>query len=303
MDNNICLLIVTANENETKALLDDKDFRYKTERSNDPNDVNFYNIGTYGYYNVVHFELIDQGSVGSDSAQLSIATAIDVFHPAAVILVGIAFGKEFYDNFDKEQQIGDVLVSDLVADYVSGKIKDGELQSDGLIAKSGRQLFATFKFYSKTWKHKVNGKLANCKFGLILSGDYVIDDKSFKEKLFKRYPRAIGGEMEGRGAYNACRNRGISEWIIIKAICDWADGKKSENKQRNQIIAAKSAISLLNHVLTSKDSLKKLESGNLLAENVQKDNVKDNKGIVIGDVIEDGGKKVVINGNVKKLLF
>lgn len=303
MENSICILIVTANENETKALLDDKDFKYKTKRSNYANDVNFYNIGTYGYYKVVHFELISQGSIGADAAQLSIATAIDAFNPAAVILVGIAFGIEFSDNPKKVQRIGDVLISDLVADYTRGKIKNGELQSDGFVAESGRQLLSTFKFYSKSWKHKVNNKLANCEFGLILSGDYVIDDKLFKEKLIKSYPRAIGGEMEGRGAYSACRNKEISEWIIVKAICDWADGTKSQNKQRNQIVASKSAVSLINHVLTSKDSLKKLKRGNLPTDNIQKNHVIENEKIVIADVIEDGGKKVVINGNIENLIF
>lgn len=46
---------------ESKALLDDKDFKCKSECSNDPNDVDFYNIGTYGCYTVICFELINQG--------------------------------------------------------------------------------------------------------------------------------------------------------------------------------------------------------------------------------------------------
>lgn len=49
---------------------------------------------------------------------------------------------------------------------------------------------------------------------MILSGDKVVDDRKFKEKLLKNYPRAIGGEMEGRGAYSTCRNRNINEWIL-----------------------------------------------------------------------------------------
>lgn len=253
------ILIVTANENETSALLNDQNFCYsENQRSDIPYDMSFYNIGKYGCYNVVHFELNTEGTVGSDAAQLSIATAIDAFNPKAVILVGIAFGKEFSDNKNKKQKIGDVLVSKTVADYESGKIKDTKIQSDGFIAESGRGLFSVFKNYSKSWKYKLDNGFASCEFGLILSGDKVVDDKSFKELLIQRFPRAIGGEMEGRGAYSACRNRGVSEWIIVKAICDWADGTKAQNKKENQIIASKAAVSLLNCVFTQKDSLVKI---------------------------------------------
>lgn len=258
MGDNICFLLVTANKNETNALLNDSHFKYNTQRSNDPNDTAFYNIGTYGYYNVIHFELNSQGSVGSDSSQLAIVSAINSFHPDAVILVGIAFGKEFHDS-NSSQQIGDVLISDTVADYESGKVKNGEILSDGFIAESGRQLQSVFKFYAKTWNHIVKGRKANCEFGMLLSGDKVVDDRDFKEKLIKSYPRAIGGEMEGRGAYSACRNRNINEWIIVKSICDWADGTKSKDKQQNQIIASQSAVSLLNHVFTNSKSFEKIQ--------------------------------------------
>lgn len=258
MKNDICILIVTANKHETDALLNDGDFKYEVQRSVDSNDTTFYNVGKYGFYNVIHFELNTQGSVGADSSQLSIVTAVNAFHPDAVILVGIAFGKEFHDTPYPSQKIGDVLISDKVVDYISGKIKNGDILSDGVIAESGRHLLSTFKFYAKTWIHKINNVAANCEFGMILSGDNVVDDREFKEKLIKRYPRAIGGEMEGRGAYGACRNRNISEWIIVKAICDWADGTKSTDKEYNQITAAESAVSLLNHIFTDSKSLEKI---------------------------------------------
>lgn len=252
-----CFLIVTANENETAALLSDSTFNYKTIRSNDPNDVAFYNSGTFGHYNVIHFELNDQGSAKADAAGLAIHTAINAFHPDAVILVGIAFGKDFSDE-SLTQKIGDVLISERIADYESGKIKSGKLASDGFVADSGRQLLSVFKHYSKTWSHYINGEKASYEFGTLLSGDKVIDDKKFKKNLVSAFPRAIGGEMEGRGAYAACRSRNLNEWIVVKAICDWADGTKSENKMKNQEIAAASAVSLLHHVFMEKEAFNKI---------------------------------------------
>lgn len=267
MEDNIRFLIVTANENETNALLNDAQFQYKTERSDDPNDTAFYNIGTYGYYEVIHFELNSQGSVGADASQLAIVSAINSFHPDAVILVGIAFGKEFYNSANPSQKIGDVLISDTVADYESGKVKNGKVLHDGPIAESGRQLLSAFRYYAKSWSHTVNGEKAAYEFGMLLSGDKVVDDREFKEQLINSYPRSIGGEMEGRGAYSACRNRNINEWIIVKSICDWADGTKSENKQQNQVIAAESAVSLLNHVFTHPKSFEKIRKIELIKKN------------------------------------
>ena len=256
-----CVLVVTANPAETAAVLNDKTFQYESDQqSDDPNDPMFYNIGSYGCYHVIHFELMEEGSVGSDASQLAIATAINAFHPIAVILVGIAFGKDFSDSINPGQKIGDVLVSDMVADYESGKIKDGTLQSDGFKAESGRKLLSAFKNFSRTWKHEINGIAAKTEFGLILSGDKVVDDRDFKMSLLKQYPRMIGGEMEGRGAYSACRNRGMDEWIIVKGICDWADGTKSEDKKERQRVGAEAAVSLMSYVFSHENALKKIES-------------------------------------------
>jgi nucleoside phosphorylase len=61
-------------------------------------------------------------------------------------------------------------------------------------------------------------------------------------------PEAIGGDMESWGVYAACHESKV-EWIVLKAICDWADGNKSENKRQNQQMAAKNAAEFLFHIL------------------------------------------------------
>ena len=262
-------LFITANVHETKALLEDKKFFvYHEERSPDPNDTAWYNVGNFGEYDAVHFELSEQGSIKTDASILSIHTAIEYYRPDAVILVGVAFGnaqkphrrfKMAFKRHNREpQQIGDVLISTSVADYESGKIKNGMFESDGSKPDSGRHLVAVFKHYSKTWSHTINDVPAKYEFGLLLSGDKVVDDADFKKQLFKAYPRAIGGEMEGRGAYAACRKNDINEWIVVKAVCDWADGTKSLNKDENQIVAARSAVSLLKHIFSDGKAFEKL---------------------------------------------
>ena len=70
-------------------------------------------------------------------------------------------------------------------------------------------------------------------FGLILSGDKLINNKDYRDKLLRIEPEAIGGEMEGTGVYAAAYRNKV-DWILVKAICDWADGNKDQEKEVRQ---------------------------------------------------------------------
>jgi nucleoside phosphorylase len=78
-----------------------------------------------------------------------------------------------------------------------------------------------------------------------------VDDPAFKAELFRKYPHAIGGEMEGVGLSAAAVRHGVP-WILVKAICDWGDGKKHK---KHQPLAAAAAVSLVHHVLSQADVL------------------------------------------------
>ena len=252
-------LFVTANKNETAALLNcgDDFFKFRPNiQSALPHDANFYNVGKFGCYDSVHLELIDQASVRQGASILSISNAIDAFNPDAVILVGVAFGSG--NGKGDGQTIGDVLVSKTVTDYESGIIREGAILSDGAITEAGKFLISTFNAFSRTWIFNLNKRPSKCLMGNILSGDKFVDDYEFKSQLFERYPLAYGGEMEGRGAYSACRDRGLNEWIIVKGVCDWGDGNTSQNKQENQRIASESAVSLLMHIFSNPNAFDKL---------------------------------------------
>jgi nucleoside phosphorylase len=85
-------------------------------------------------------------------------------------------------------------------------------------------------------------------FGLMLSGEKLADNINFREQLRQLEPEAIGGEMEGAGLYAAAERNHV-DWIVIKAISDWADGKKKYKKSQRQQIAEENAIQLVMHVL------------------------------------------------------
>jgi len=83
----------------------------------------------------------------------------------------------------------------------------------------------------------------------LLSGAKLIDDIDYRDQLLKLEPEAIGGEMEGEGLYVAC-HESKTDWIVIKAICDWADGNKTNPKKKeHQALAANNAAIFMLSVL------------------------------------------------------
>lgn len=68
-----------------------------------------------------------------------------------------------------------------------------------------------------------------------------------KARLLEQYPDAVGGEMEAAGLYSAASELG-TDWIVVKAICDWADGNKSDD---HRDLAAAASASLVHEVLSN----------------------------------------------------
>jgi nucleoside phosphorylase len=73
--------------------------------------------------------------------------------------------------------------------------------------------------------------------GPLLSDHVLVDNRHFRDKLVRLYPKAIGGEMEGYGIYTAARGR-HRPWVLVKAVCDWGDGNKGVDKEERQRQAA-----------------------------------------------------------------
>lgn len=238
-------LFVTATKIESEALkkvmkpLDKLQTIYKSSFGK-----NTYSIGLIGIYTIVHVMCGDMGTMGRDSSILTVTEAIEHWNPCGIVMVGIAFGKD-----EEKQKIGDVLISKSVINYECSRISVDKIEFRSKNVESGQILFN--RFYNKdNWQHYINNILATPISGSILSGEKLIDNPSYKNSLFEQFSNAIGGEMEGYGVYSASANKNITEWIIVKGICDWADGNKNENKDGNQLIAAESAVSLCEAVFS-----------------------------------------------------
>ncbi len=159
--------------------------------------------------------------------------------PSAVIMVGIAFGRD-----EQKQTIGDILVSQQLCLYELTRVgKDTRiLRGDKPHATSW--LVDLFKSASLLW----NGP--RVLFGVVMTGDKLVDNLEFRDQLYTLEPEAIGGEMEGAGLYVACHEKKV-DWILVKAICDWGNGNKTYDNVARQQTAAQNAAAFVLHALQS----------------------------------------------------
>ena len=231
-----------------------------------------YYFGIFGMYKAIHVACGDMGSIGRESSIITTSNAISDCNPKIVLMVGIAFGVN-----KKKQKIGDILVSERVIPYEPQRVGKSDTVFRGKEGPASSLLLNRFRNVDD-WEYPIKTKNAEIIIGEILSGEKLIDNPDLKDILINKYPNAKGGEMEGAGVYAACDGHD-NHWILVKGICDYADGNKNRNKEANQIIAAKSAINLCEHVFNLKhsfeninvfsfDSVKNFEIVNLLNKQV-----------------------------------
>lgn len=240
-------VIITSTPTELKAVL----LLLKADENTDSLPCRFhtsngqYYLGRFGLYNAV----VTQSRMGTRderAANFTTLKALETWKPKAVIMVGTAFGK----NPD-EQNIGDVLVATEVVDYDSRRIGSDRTIFRGNHSISNRKLLGLFE-QAHEWKFvRPNGSISKLIPCPVLSGDNLIDNSEFREEIFQEFPQAKGGEMEGVGFCTAA-NSLDKPWILVKAICDWADGKKND---KDQPLAAAAAVSLVHYVLSQRTIL------------------------------------------------
>lgn len=208
-----------------------------------------YFIGKFGKYNVVHVKT-EQGSVGRDSSVITTYEALADWNIKMLVMIGIACGR------DKGwgQKIGDVLISKSIFFYEKCKVEEdeeGEIIYNKCIGTTemvaGSKLCRIFE-NQEEWKEEFrteDNRVQEYKVypGQIFSGEKFINSKKEKERIMKLSPSVcIGIEMEGAGIATACSRKELSEWIIVKAICDFGDGK-NKDKDKAQKRAIDIAIS------------------------------------------------------------
>ena len=240
------VLLVTVTTTESMAVIEA--FREATGRGPRLLPIGrklYHDLGTVNRVRVLLVES-EMGAGGLGAAQQTVQKGIEALSPSAIIMVGIAFGASA-----ERQCIGDILVSQRILLYELQRVgtdKEGGLT---LISRGDRPhaspwLFDRFRSADLYWV-RPDGK-PKVYFGLILSGEKLVDNVDFRQSLNRFEPEAIGGEMEGTGLYVACQDEKV-DWILVKGICDWADGDNDKNRAENQRRAARNSASLVLRML------------------------------------------------------
>ena len=144
-----------------------------------------------------------------------------------------------------------MLVASEIIDYEVQRIGEKININRGERLLTNRALLDLFE-KAQDWKfERPDHTVSKIIPGAILSGEKLIDNPNFKADLLRQFPNAKGGEMEGIGLGSAANSRKIP-WILVKGICDWADGQKND---KNQPLAATAAAHLVHHVLSQETIL------------------------------------------------
>ena len=227
------ILLLTFNEHETRAVV--RQFcGDQPVPTTTLHEITYNNLGVHGGAHIYH----RVSRQGVSEAQLSTAEGIEALSPKAVIGVGIAFGLS-----ERSQRIGDVLVSTAVRDYELKKVKSGgQVIPRGMTPPASRPLVERFNHLAQHVRADgADGWPRICP-GIVLSGNSLVDDLDYRDSLVKLAgTEVIGGEMEAVGIQKCADAKGV-HWIIVKAICDWGDGNKSNlRKEADQQLAATNA--------------------------------------------------------------
>ena len=225
----ITVLLMTATPVELRGIMgylkpkDGKEKIIETFTDAEAGKIRFY-IGKYGQYPVaVGMSAPGKGHQGLSDATNVTTKLMNTFKPRYVIAVGICYG------MDKDKtSSGDVIVANLICDYTCLRVNN-TLQPRGGTPPVGATLLQVFSS-PVGYTHTQGGKEVKVHCGPFISRPDLVDNPIYKEQLKRLRPDALIGEMEGAGIMAAIRNASYVgvEAIVIKAICDWGDGKKSE---------------------------------------------------------------------------
>jgi nucleoside phosphorylase len=235
------VVILTATPVESDALE-----RVMVAAGHDRQRLAYGPVNTYSLYGpigetVVAHVRCTMGSGGTAAAGLTVRDAIGDLQPWAVLAVGIAFGIK-----DAEQPIGQLLLSESLSAYELQRI--GDSSAGQVVISRGSTMSGSPTLLGRFRDSHLNELGIDVLAGEILSGEKLVDNAAFKAALVERYPNAVGGEMEGAGVV-AASHRAAVEWLVVKAVCDYAHSK-GDDKQSRQWLAADTAARALLEVLT-----------------------------------------------------
>ncbi|CAH3178140.1 unnamed protein product [Porites lobata] len=187
------------------------------------------------------------GAAGPGGAAGVVRDAVKALTPKAVFCVGYCGGLQ-----PVEVKLGDVVISEALITYAPSKVTKDGIEERGyrvpLKPNLAKVILNAAAGWSPPLRDPAELEVAQVR-GALLSGPQVVDDSDLREALLSRFPGAIAVEMEAEGVYSAAHDLNV-EWIIIKGVSDFADGKNSE-KNAWRPFASIMAASVVAHILSN----------------------------------------------------
>lgn len=245
----VVVLLVTVNDNETLATrsylkpLDghDKIFKFskRIDYGEQQSEIAMYYIGTYGACPTAVRKILPGAEIDGGASSVPRMAYVCFPNLGAIIGVGVACGIE------EKVCMCDVLVSSKIVNYDKGRAQSGKFLSRGEAINASSYLKGLFtdqfQWPNDCIKERLKGSnmhIPKVKSGVILSGPYLIDDSELKKRFIEDFaPEAIGIEMEGTYLFAAAQQT-TTHVIIIKAVCDFGDGKKDKKYQPTAALMA-----------------------------------------------------------------
>ncbi len=181
-----------------------------------------------------------QNEMGMVGASFLASKLIMHFKPKYLIMTGISAGIKAESAPGDEQEFGDVIVADMVWNYTSGKY----VSSNDAIIKFGKIGFSPrpiiLKIDEDVRQHideAIESEKNEChvRFGSMACGFGVVANAEYVDTYIRsQYRETSGLDMESYAVMYAARNavEPRPKAIVIKSICDFADGRKDDRYQR-----------------------------------------------------------------------
>jgi nucleoside phosphorylase/tetratricopeptide (TPR) repeat protein len=178
---------------------------------------------------------------GNTAAAILAERTIAMFHPRALIFVGVA------GALRDDIALGDVVVATKVYAYHGGEVRPDGFRPRPRSWEIPHQLDQVARRVHRTgsWTGLLasgpSGHVPDVHFRPVAAGDVVLKsrDDSFAEQLRRTYGDAVAIEMEGAGVAQAAHLNDRLPMLSVRGISDLADGAKHEaDRQGWQSIAA-----------------------------------------------------------------
>lgn len=173
----------------------------------------------------------EMGTEKMGSARDKVRDLARIMEPNYILSTGICYGlkpagKEFPDG----NHIGDIIVANQMQMYETQKIN--EVNGQMTFIPRGDKVPVSTELLDAfhTAKQLYQAKDIKISFGLLLTGNLLVNSKTVVEKLQEIFLEPINGDMEAGGIYSACHDRDI-KWIAIKSISDWGYDKTDKHQE------------------------------------------------------------------------